>query len=659
MNYLVVWQDSRNDPKDIYGSRVGTDGSVLDPLGIAISTAGETQRAPDVVFGGADYLVVWHDSRVAPEIYDIYGARVDTGGTVLDASGIAISTGYTEPWYPKVSFDGTNYIVVWDDRRNGSTNDVYGARVTPGGSVLDTAGVAIPLATDSRVADLAFNGAAYFVVWERDTCTSYDVYGARVSVDLTLPDSTTTNVSMAARDQLSPGLAFDGMNYLVVWHEYCCADHDLYGARVDPGGAMLDPFGFAICTVAGDQTQARVAFDGSNYFVVWQDSRYGAYGSCDIYGTRITPGGTVVDPTGIPISICLTGQGNPDIVFNGTNYFVVWHREITGPLADIYGAHVATDGTVLDPDGIVISGVSDTQEYPAVAFDGTNYLVVWQDERAGKWYDIYGARVGTDGGVLDPDGIVISDAGWSQKYPDVAFDGSNYLVVWYDKREGLTNDIYGARLSTDGSVLESSGIPISTAADHQTGPAVAFDGLDYLVAWKDHRNGSFDTYGSRVSTGGTVLDPDGIPISVDVQNRLAPALVRGASRQVLIAYSSFTPPVYGSYRIWGNFYGDCAGIRTDPGNLDTPWLYQNSPNPFLGSTVVHFYVPGKRQVSIEIYDVRGQLVKTLFNGISGPGLHQIQWDSVSSAEANVAPGVYFCRMETEGYVRKSKMVLLR
>jgi len=93
----------------------------------------------------------------------------------------------------------------------------------------------------------------------------------------------------------------------------------------------------------------------------------------------------------------------PAIAFDGTNYLVVWE---------------VSDG----PD-------------PAVAFDGTNYLVVWQDDRAGNW-DIYGSRVSRDGTVLDPEAILISTASGDQESPTAAFDGANYLVAWYDNRSG-------------------------------------------------------------------------------------------------------------------------------------------------------------------------------------------------------------------------------
>ncbi|RME51329.1 MAG: hypothetical protein D6795_08455, partial [Deltaproteobacteria bacterium] len=63
------------------------------------------------------------------------------------------------------------------------------------------------------------------------------------------------------------------------------------------------------------------------------------------------------------------------------------------------------DGTivVLDPDGLLISGASSFQKHPAIAWNGSEYFVVWDDSRSGS-INIYGARVTADGTLLDPSG---------------------------------------------------------------------------------------------------------------------------------------------------------------------------------------------------------------------------------------------------------------
>jgi hypothetical protein len=93
---------------------------------------------------------------------------------------------------------------------------------------------------------------------------------------------------------------------------------------------------------------------------------------------------------------------------------------------------------------------------PAVAFDGTNYFVVWGD------YDletVVGARVSPTGDVLDITGLIIvhANGGWQDEGPSVAFGDSNYLVVWsgYDP-----DGIMGVRVSTAGIVLDSTPIPV-------------------------------------------------------------------------------------------------------------------------------------------------------------------------------------------------------
>ena len=117
-------------------------------------------------------------------------------------------------------------------------------------------------------------------------------------------------------------------------------------------------------------------------------------------------------------------------------------------------------------------------------------------------FDILGARVDQSGAVLDSGGIGVSTAGADQVDPALAFDGTNYLVAWSDSRHSSYANVYGARVTPGGSVLDSAGIPISAVQDDpQQQPTVASQGGQWLVAWQDARGGEStvdDIYAARV-----------------------------------------------------------------------------------------------------------------------------------------------------------------
>jgi hypothetical protein len=108
------------------------------------------------------------------------------------------------------------------------------------------------------------------------------------------------------------------------------------------------------------------------------------------------------------------------------------------------------------------------EESPAVAFDGTNYLVVWCSHRA-RSDDIFGARVTPAGVVLDPGGIAISTDTVDEGFPDVSFDGTNYLVVW--QGPGTLQELHGARVTPNGMVFPS--VPVVIQEGYQLSPVLA------------------------------------------------------------------------------------------------------------------------------------------------------------------------------------------
>jgi len=153
-------------------------------------------------------------------------------------------------------------------------------------------------------------------------------------------------------------------------------------------------------------------------------------------------------------------QRQPAAAWAGEVCLVAWcdgTRQADSPTADIYCARVDGAGKPLDPTGIRVCGAADLQEWPAVASDGSSFLVVWQDFRNGRDYDIYAARVGADGRVLDPDGFAVCARAGNQARPAVAFAGGNWIVVWMDARQYPVYGLYAARVSPEGKVLDADG----------------------------------------------------------------------------------------------------------------------------------------------------------------------------------------------------------
>jgi hypothetical protein len=91
------------------------------------------------------------------------------------------------------------------------------------------------------------------------------------------------------------------------------------------------------------------------------------------------------------------------------------------------------------------------------------------------------------------------------------------------------------------------------------------------------------------------------------------------------------------------------------------YLRDNYPNPFNPTTTIRYGIKTRSLVSLRIYDVAGRLVTTLVNEVQTPapeGL-SVEWSGRNDAGQQVASGVYFYRLVTEGFTKTKKMVLLK
>ena len=93
--------------------------------------------------------------------------------------------------------------------------------------------------------------------------------------------------------------------------------------------------------------------------------------------------------------------------------------------------------------------------------------------------------------------------------------------------------------------------------------------------------------------------------------------------------------------------------------LNSPQLFQNYPNPFNLNTRIPFYLTEKNDIIIEIYDIKGKVVRSLTNKQRDIGYHEILWDGKDNDGNSVSSGVYFYYFEIDGFNNVKKMLYLK
>ncbi|WP_434381585.1 immunoglobulin-like domain-containing protein [Melittangium boletus] len=215
-------------------------------------------------------------------------------------------------------------------------------------------------------------------------------------------------------------------------------------------------------------------------------------------------------PVSVPASQAGAMSLMPAVAMGNGVSFRVWMEFSDSAPPAIYGQRVRTsDGVALDTAPLLIStGNGAVSLYPAVASDGANFLVVWEE---GLPF-VFGRRVrASDGALLDaaprnygsfPNSYLANGS------PSVTFDGTNYLLTWvgfHDPSEDFVRRVMGRRVRpSDGEPVE---LPFIVGSDLSRSHAASTGGTS-LVAW-----GANGVKAVRLNAAGQVLDASPLALS--------------------------------------------------------------------------------------------------------------------------------------------------
>jgi hypothetical protein len=280
------------------------------------------------------------------------------------------------------------------------------------------------------------------------------------------------------------------------------------------------------------QYSPNIAFGDKIYFAVWLDHRYSPnLDTAQLFGTRIKEDGQIIDKHGINLCSSDHRITKPQVAYNSKEkyFLIIWENNDRNKI-DIYGLAVdARTGRILGQScGFRISQGEEPETNPGLAFDGKNFLVIWQREDPEEDWNLYGRLIGTNQQGRPQPGrdIVINASPGDQINPTITFDGRDFLIAWEDKRsENNLSHIYFNRIrpsenysyptegDADGFLLNDL---TSERNKSQIQPQISQGNFYSLITYSEFSAGQYQIRGTRIENAPqtpSIPYPRGVPIT--------------------------------------------------------------------------------------------------------------------------------------------------
>lgn len=300
-------------------------------------------------------------------------------------------------------------------------------------------------------------------------------------------------ITKTESNSITPVILWNGRDYGVFWSE---GSNDIYFAKLKHNGKkVLEKH---LVGGSGYSVHLSAVWNGSEYGVVWWDARDNT--GCPIGGNprgrayfmRVSSNGDKIGeevPVPTELSSAVTGAYRPLIVWTGNDYGIFWtdQREsgtCSGNLHNIYYAKLDQNGNkILGDIKLIRSSSSGNIHVQSVAWNGSNFGLAYGHGT------LYFAKMSPSGDTLVSD-VVITDQGFSN-YPKLAWDGLNYAVAWSSNKAG-NDEIYFAKLDTSGNKVGDETRITNDSAPSSFLSNLIFDDDLYKVAWLDQRDDTVD-----------------------------------------------------------------------------------------------------------------------------------------------------------------------
>lgn len=480
----------------------GVFGTTLLPGDGRIGPAASVQETPVIARGGDQILAVWTDSRTnfvsLPPFTedegarDLYAARLDGAGNLLDTVPIVVNQDFGYQRNPAVSWNGQSWLVVWENQsptQSYYASEILATRIGPDGSVLDASPISIVAyqSSSSAMHAVTSSGTDWLVVAQGTSAGEDGILGVRVAADGSVLDPSPRVLVPSTYFLYFDITVHSAENeYLLVYK----ASSENLASRFD---LDLNPVGIDPIPVPG----LLASSSGADYYVVWNSGTNLVGSPMSLDGTLELPGGAFL--------VAASGITATDLVWDGSgHWWVSWQHAVRG----LEATRIDSAGSVLDPGGVSLDpSVEEFVAQHRIAGRPSGGIeLVWKDRRALGSYpdDIYASYFTAD---ADP-GIetCISLGAPAQLGSDICEGPGGYLVAFNSWVSGERR-ILVQRVDGIGAPIDTEPIEIASGSS-LSNPGVDWNGEVFLVTWSDGAT----VLGRRLDADSVPIDPDPIPL---------------------------------------------------------------------------------------------------------------------------------------------------
>lgn len=694
---IIVWEDNQFDEThsnpDLLAQRLDLLGNKMwAEAGVQVSVMPEKQQDVRLVSDQNDgFFAVWDDSRVSDDAVDVYMQHITSTGTPsLEANGIAISSAVGKQNGSLIKASNDKLYVVWSDARTGSIGINYQILNYNGVAQLEDNGRTLfwGLSGNAEKIQSAKSGNDMIVSWEDSRGANFgtQIYWQKINSmgETLLPENgKSLSVSNGNNQSLYSFYANDNGGVTAAWKETQGGSDVIVAQQTDANGNyQWGDNGILPSEIVNTHTTASplIAPLNAGSVIVWLQLDENYFQT--ICAQYIVNG-----------QLSWTNQGkvivpNPTTNMGGATYaaqspliyldkYIVFSREAmadTSNALDIFITKIDDNGNIANgwpTEGVPVCQYPMVQTNVQAAIVPQGILVTWEDQR-NYTKDIY-AQIITPAGqpLLAANGVPLVDSDQDQSYYHMEYDNTNSLIrlVWKDFVNGnddISMQTYTIANNQITPTWANNGIFVADTPDQEVTPYIASINNFSLVTWSTTYNEyNTDLFVQLIKPDGSVANPaspNGAPVTTAIKTQDQAQIVKNDNNESYIVWNDERSS--GKETVKG-IYSQCVKTSYFTSNDDYTQTispvcnFTNYPNPFNPSTNIRFELKNNANVELAIYNMKGQLIKTVAKEKMIPGFHTVTWNGTDNNNHTVSSGIYFAKIKTDQSSLTKKMIMIK